>query len=41
MASIRPIKTVADYNAALAELDRLWDAQPDTSAANPALSIAK
>jgi HTH-type transcriptional regulator/antitoxin HigA len=34
MASIRPIKTVADYNAALAEIDRLWDAKPDTPAAD-------
>ncbi|HET8728729.1 MAG TPA: helix-turn-helix domain-containing protein [Alphaproteobacteria bacterium] len=27
---IRPIKTEADYRAALAEVDRLWDAEPDT-----------
>jgi HTH-type transcriptional regulator/antitoxin HigA len=28
---IRPIKTEADYQAALSEIDRLLDAQPDTS----------
>lgn len=28
---IRPIKTKADYRAALAEVERLWDAEPDTS----------
>lgn len=28
---IRPIKTEADYRAALAEVERLWDAEPDTS----------
>ena len=27
---IRPIKTEADYQAALAEIERLFDAQPDT-----------
>lgn len=28
---IRPIKTEADYQAALAEIERLFDAEPDTS----------
>src|SRR5262245_35622831 len=27
---IRPIKTEADYQTALAEIERLFDAQPDT-----------
>ena len=27
---IRPIKTEADYQAALAEIERLFDAEPDT-----------
>jgi HTH-type transcriptional regulator / antitoxin HigA len=29
---IRPIKTEADYQAALAEIDRLFDAEPNTPA---------
>jgi HTH-type transcriptional regulator/antitoxin HigA len=29
---IRPIKTKADYRAALKEAERLWDAEPGTSA---------
>lgn len=29
---IRPIKTEVDYRTALAEVERLFDAQPDTSA---------
>ena len=28
--NIRPIKTEADYQAALAEIEQLFDAQPDT-----------
>ncbi len=28
--NIRPIKTLSDYNAALAEIDRLFDSPPDT-----------
>jgi HTH-type transcriptional regulator/antitoxin HigA len=28
--NIRPIKSEADYNAALAEIDRLWGAEPNT-----------
>lgn len=27
---ITPIKTEADFRAALAEIERLWDAEPDT-----------
>lgn len=27
---IRPIRTNADYRAALREVERLWDAEPDT-----------
>ena len=27
---IRPIRTEADYDAAIAEIDRLWDAEPGT-----------
>jgi HTH-type transcriptional regulator/antitoxin HigA len=27
---IRPIRTEADYNAAVAEIDRLWGAEPET-----------
>ncbi|MBN2327580.1 MAG: transcriptional regulator [Candidatus Omnitrophica bacterium] len=30
--NIKPIKTEADYQAALAEIDRLMDAEPDTPA---------
>ena len=29
---IRPIRTKADYRAALKEVDRLWDAEPGTPA---------
>ena len=27
---IRPVRTEADYNAAIAEIDRLWKAEPGT-----------
>lgn len=30
MMDIRPVRTEADYEAALAEIDRLMEAQPDT-----------
>jgi len=29
---IRPIRTEADYRAALREIERLWDGEPGTSA---------
>ena len=32
MNQIRPIKTDADYEAALAKIERLFDVEPDTSA---------
>jgi HTH-type transcriptional regulator/antitoxin HigA len=28
--NLKPIKTEQDYDAALQEIDRLWDAEPDT-----------
>lgn len=28
---VTPIKTEADFRAALAEIERLWDAEPDTA----------
>jgi HTH-type transcriptional regulator/antitoxin HigA len=31
---IRPIRTKADYRAALKEVERLWDAEPGTEAGN-------
>ena len=31
MKAIKPIKTEADYDAVLAEIDRLMDAEPETS----------
>jgi HTH-type transcriptional regulator/antitoxin HigA len=34
MKPITPIRTEREYDAALAEIDRLWDAKPDTSAAD-------
>ncbi len=30
MKQIRPIKTEQDYDEAMAEIDRLWGAEPDT-----------
>jgi HTH-type transcriptional regulator/antitoxin HigA len=30
--NVRPIKTEADYRAALAEIERLFDARPGTTA---------
>lgn len=30
MSNIRPIHTAADHKAALAEIERLWNAEPDT-----------
>ncbi len=32
MTDIRPIRTKADYRAALKEVERLWDAEPGTAA---------
>ena len=31
---IKPIKTEADYDAALAAIERLWDSEPNTAAAD-------
>ncbi len=33
-AEIKPIKTEADHRAALAEIERLFDAKPDTPEGN-------
>lgn len=30
MMEIKPIRTEVDYEAALAEVERLWDAEPGT-----------
>jgi HTH-type transcriptional regulator/antitoxin HigA len=34
---IRPIKTEADYQAALEEIERLFDAAPDTPEGEPGI----